>query len=62
MLILPMVTSGIAVFYTWNLLLDPFGPLSVMFTTLKLGALVPRQGWLGDIHTALPASGRWVMV
>ena len=52
---LPMVTAGIATYYTWRWLYEPDGVINSLLRSTGLGALAPAQGFLGDIHTALPA-------
>lgn len=52
---LPMVTAGIATYYTWRWLYEPDGVMNSLLRSLGLGGLAPAQGFLGDIHTALPA-------
>ena len=52
---LPMVTAGIATYYTWRWLYEPDGVLNSLLRSIGLGALAPAQGFLGDIYTALPA-------
>lgn len=55
LMLLPMVTAGIAVFYVWSFIYEPDGSLNAIFDTFGLGALRARQGWLGQTNTALGA-------
>ncbi|MBZ0298234.1 MAG: sugar ABC transporter permease, partial [Anaerolineae bacterium] len=55
LMLLPMVTAGIAVFYVWSFIYEPDGSLNAILQTVGLGALQARQGWLGQIDTALGA-------
>ena len=50
---LPMVASGVGVYYVWKGLFGAKGFLNVMFDTLGLDFLVVKQGLLGDTKTAL---------
>ncbi len=54
---LPVVCSGVATLYTWQLLYQPGagGVIGNLLTAVGLGALVPYNGFLGDTSTALPA-------
>lgn len=52
-LLLPMVTTGIAVFYAWTSILGAGGPVVRFFGFLHLGFLAPDQGWFGDPGLAL---------
>ncbi|MCZ7545126.1 MAG: sugar ABC transporter permease [Anaerolineae bacterium] len=55
LLLLPMVTAGIAVYYVWSLIYQPDGLLNSLLRAFGLEALAPKDGWLANIHTALPA-------
>lgn len=55
LLLLPMVTAGIAVYYVWKLIYDPEGVLNAILQALGLGFLTVADGWLADINTALAA-------
>jgi multiple sugar transport system permease protein len=55
LLLLPMATAGIATYYVWKLIYQPAGVLNMMLENIGLAALVVKDGWLGDIHTALGA-------
>lgn len=55
LLLLPMATTGIATYYVWKLIYQPAGLLNMMLEKIGLAAWVVRDGWLGDIHTALGA-------
>jgi ABC-type sugar transport system permease subunit len=50
----PYVTSGIAVFFAWQYILQPDGAVNTLLKSLGLGSLAQPQGWLGNPHTALP--------
>ncbi|WP_232792534.1 carbohydrate ABC transporter permease [Actinacidiphila yeochonensis] len=50
----PYVTSGIAVFFAWQYILQPDGAINVLLKSVGLGSLSQPQGWLGNPHTALP--------
>jgi multiple sugar transport system permease protein len=54
-LLLPLVTAGIAVYFTWSFLYSPFGPLNAVLENIGLGALAPPRGWLSDPVMALPS-------
>lgn len=51
---LPYVTSGIAVFYAWQYILQPDGAVNYLLGVLGLGSLQEPQGFLGNPATALP--------
>lgn len=51
---LPYVTSGIAVFFAWQYILQPDGAVNLLLGRLGLGSLQQPQGWLGNPDTALP--------
>ncbi|GGK20790.1 sugar ABC transporter permease [Streptomyces camponoticapitis] len=51
---LPYVTSGIAVFFAWQYILQPDGAVNLLLGQLGLGSLQQPQGWLGNPDTALP--------
>lgn len=55
LLLLPMVTAGIAVYYVWSLIYEPEGLLNAFFKAFGPEFLIVEDGWLGDINTALPA-------
>ncbi|RXZ83229.1 sugar ABC transporter permease [Paenibacillaceae bacterium] len=50
---LPMIASGIAVFYVWKGLFEPTGVLNSLFQTLGLHFLVVPEGILGSSSTSL---------
>ncbi|WP_241778815.1 MULTISPECIES: carbohydrate ABC transporter permease [unclassified Streptomyces] len=50
----PYVTTGIAVFFAWQYILQPDGAINTLLDGLGLGSLAQPQGWLGNPHTALP--------
>lgn len=51
---LPYVTSGIAVFFAWQYILQPDGAINSLLDSLGLGSLAQPQGWLGNPTTAMP--------
>lgn len=51
---LPYVTSGVAVFFAWQYILQPDGAVNFLLDGLGLGSLAQPQGWLGNPSTALP--------
>ncbi|SCF98521.1 sugar ABC transporter permease [Streptomyces sp. MnatMP-M17] len=51
---LPYVTSGVAVFFAWQYVLQPDGAVNALLDSLGLGSLQQPQGWLGNPSTALP--------
>ena len=55
LMLLPMVTAGIAVFYVWSFIYEPDGSLNAILEAVGLGMLRARQGWLGQPDTALGA-------
>lgn len=55
LMLLPMVTAGIAVYYVWSLIYQPQGLLNNILKLVGLEAVVMQNGWLGDIRTALVA-------
>ncbi len=55
LLLFPMATSGIAVYYVWKLIYQPDGIVNGLLGAFGLNSLVVENGFLGDIHTALPA-------
>ncbi len=50
----PYVTSGIAVFFAWQYILQPDGAVNTLLSSAGLGSLAQPQGWLGNPDTALP--------
>ncbi|MDX6311540.1 MAG: multiple sugar transport system permease protein [Streptomyces sp.] len=50
----PYVTSGIAVFFAWQYILQPDGAVNTLLSSVGLGSLSQPQGWLGNPNTALP--------
>jgi multiple sugar transport system permease protein len=55
LLLFPMATSGIAIYYVWKLIYQPEGVLNGVLRSVGLGQWVVKNGWLGDINTALYA-------
>jgi multiple sugar transport system permease protein len=51
---LPYVTSGIAVYFAWQYVLQPDGAINVLLGSVGLGRLQQPQGFLGNPDTALP--------
>jgi ABC-type sugar transport system permease subunit len=59
---LPMVASGVAIFYVWKGLFEPSGALNSLFAWLGLDFLVAPNGMLGSSSTSLVGiilSGIW---
>ncbi|WP_234343356.1 carbohydrate ABC transporter permease [Streptomyces sp. NRRL F-5123] len=50
----PYVTSGVAVFFAWQYILQPDGAVNTVLSSLGMGSLSEPQGWLGNPDTALP--------
>ncbi|MFC9842180.1 carbohydrate ABC transporter permease [Streptomyces sp. NPDC060223] len=50
---LPYVTSGIAVFFAWQYILQPDGAVNSLLGSVGLGSLEQPQGWLGNPSTAM---------
>jgi multiple sugar transport system permease protein len=50
---LPYVTSGIAVFFAWQYILQPDGAINSLLGSVGLGSLEQPQGWLGNPSTAM---------
>lgn len=53
LMMMPMVTVGIAIYYVWNFIYQPDGVLNSILNSVGLGALVSKQGWLGDPKRAM---------
>ncbi|MFE9613768.1 carbohydrate ABC transporter permease [Streptomyces sp. NPDC006012] len=51
---LPYVTSGVAVFFAWQYILQPDGAVNSLLGGLGLGSFEQPQGWLGNLSTAMP--------
>jgi ABC-type sugar transport system permease subunit len=51
---LPYVTSGIAVYFAWQYVLQPDGAINLLLGSVGLGSLEQPQGFLGNPATALP--------
>jgi ABC-type sugar transport system permease subunit len=51
---LPYVTSGIAVYFAWQYVLQPDGAINTLLGSVGLGSLQQPQGFLGNPDTALP--------
>lgn len=54
-IMLPMVTTGIAVFYVWTFIFNSDGLLNAALKMVGAGFLQASDGWLGDPYRALPA-------
>jgi ABC-type sugar transport system permease subunit len=54
-MLLPMVTAGIAIFYVWSFIYQPAGLLNSVLKSIGLDFLQAKQGWLGQPSTALLA-------
>jgi ABC-type sugar transport system permease subunit len=52
-IMLPMVTAGIAIYYVWTFIYEPDGLLNNVLGTLGLNFLQAKQGWLGQPDRAL---------
>lgn len=52
-IMLPMVTAGIAIYYVWTFIYQPDGLLNSVLGTLGLNVLQAKQGWLGQADRAL---------
>ena len=55
LILLPMVTTGIAIYNVWNFIYQPDGLLNNGLKTVGLGFLAAKDGWLGQADRALPA-------
>ncbi len=55
LMMLPTVTTGIAVYFAWTSIYLSDGPLNAILNAIGLGALRATHGWLGQADTALPA-------
>jgi ABC-type sugar transport system permease subunit len=55
LMMLPMVTAGIAIYFAWSSIYLSTGPLNAMLQAVGLGFLAAEHGWLGSADTALPA-------
>lgn len=55
LLLFPMATSGIAIYYVWKLIYQPEGILNKLLESGGLGQWSSANGWLGNIDTALYA-------
>ncbi len=53
LIMLPMVTAGIAVYYVWTFIYQPDGLLNNVLGAIGLDSLQAKQGWLGQIDRAL---------
>ena len=54
-MMLPMVTTGIAIYFAWTFIYLSDGPLNTILKTVGLSMLQAKHGWLGQANTALPA-------
>ena len=52
-IMLPMVTAGIAIYYVWTFIYQPDGLLNSVLGTLGLDFMQAKQGWLGQADRAL---------
>jgi ABC-type sugar transport system permease subunit len=48
------VTSGIALYFAWQYVLQPDGAINLLLRSVGLGSLQQPQGFLGNPSTALP--------
>jgi ABC-type sugar transport system permease subunit len=53
LMLLPMITSGIAIYYVWMYIYEPDGLLNTVLKTIGLDILQAKQGWLGQPNVAL---------
>ena len=53
LLLFPMATSGVAIYYVWKLIYQPEGVLNGILGTVGLDHWIVKNGFLGDINTAL---------
>lgn len=53
LIMLPMVTAGIAVYYVWMFIYEPDGLLNSALGAAGLNFLQAKQGWLGQADRAL---------
>jgi multiple sugar transport system permease protein/raffinose/stachyose/melibiose transport system permease protein len=53
LIMLPMVTAGIAVYYVWSFIYEPDGLLNSVLQTIGLGFAQAKEGWLGQPDRAL---------
>ncbi|BBI32761.1 carbohydrate ABC transporter permease [Cohnella abietis] len=53
--LLPMVTSSVAIYYVWTGIYEPEGSLNKILSAVGLDKLLAVNGWIGELHTALPA-------
>jgi multiple sugar transport system permease protein len=51
---LPYITSGVAIAFAWQYILQPDGAINVLLGSVGLGSLSEPQGWLGNPSTAMP--------
>ncbi|WP_234313644.1 carbohydrate ABC transporter permease [Streptomyces sp. NBRC 109706] len=51
---LPYVTTGIAVYFAWQYILEPNGAINLLLKSLGMGSLSQPEGFLGNPDTALP--------
>jgi ABC-type sugar transport system permease subunit len=54
-MMLPMVTAGVAIYFTWSSIYLSDGPLNAILKSVGLGFMAAKHGWLGGATTALPA-------
>ncbi|MBB6670885.1 carbohydrate ABC transporter permease [Cohnella nanjingensis] len=55
LLLLPMVSSSVAIYYVWTGIYEPSGLLNRLLQAIGWKSAVAANGWLGELHTSLPA-------
>ncbi|MFD0711479.1 carbohydrate ABC transporter permease [Paenibacillus sp. GCM10027626] len=55
LLLIPMVSSSVAIYYVWSGIYEPTGLLNRMLEAVGLSQWIAVNGWTGELNTALPA-------
>ena len=55
LLLVPMVVSSTSIYYVWSGIYEPNGALNQILKAIGLSGLAVKNGWLGEIDTALPS-------
>lgn len=55
LLLVPMVVSSTSIYYVWSGIYEPNGALNQILKAIGLSGLAAKNGWLGEIDTALPS-------
>ena len=55
LLLVPMVVSSTSIYYVWSGIYEPNGALNQILEAIGLTKLVAKNGWLGEMSTALPS-------